>query len=111
MKPKNKKPKWLEDAPETPLAKIVNGPKTKSQKAIEKVESLKKMFEKNPPPKWLEDEPQTPLEVSLYGKVYSHSIVCSGDRRKPPGTPNSCCCCLNLHPNPLEPSKDDFKKI
>lgn len=28
-------------------------------------------------------------------KTYEHSPVCNGDRKKPPGTPGSCCSCLN----------------
>lgn len=38
------------------------------------------------------DIPQTQLEKKLFGKVYNHEMVCSGDRRKPIGSPG--CCCL-----------------
>src|SRR6185437_4634302 len=28
-------------------------------------------------------------------KVYSHNVICNGDRRKPPGTKGISCCCFN----------------
>jgi hypothetical protein len=45
-------------------------------------------------PKWVINAPPTPLEEILQGKRYPHLLVCSGDWRKPLGSPG--CICLRI---------------
>lgn len=53
------------------------------------------MMKQNPEvPEWVIKQPQTPLEIQLYGKLYEHHLICSGDRGKPVGSPG--CCCLGF---------------
>ncbi len=39
----------------------------------------------------LRDLPRTPLEEKLKGKIYPHSLLCSGSKAKPIGSPGCSC--------------------